>query len=545
MPSLIENLEIKISNNTTTAEKIDAINELSWELKESDKQRSKELFDKAYYLSTNGEYQNSPYQIGIADSYKNQAYFLMKTSAYREALDLGNQTIILYANLDNLFGQGVVLAIMGAINSSLGNYAKALEQLLRGFEIFEETDSVHGKGVILNNLGNLYSGIGDDDKKIETYLQAEKILYQVEDTAGIAIISTNLALAYLEKGDFEKALKYAQQTIDIATEETMYNLIGSGVNILGRIELLKGNYSKAIDYFNHSFKMAEKSSSKSLAAFVNYNLAQTYEKLGDDDKAINLLLKGLSIAEKVEELSALNITYKALSELYKKKKDFETALVYFEKYFLIESQFNESYNRIEFEKLKFQNEFEKINQEKELLQANQEKLNILATIDELTGIYNRRHIFQLAKEELSLSISQKQKISIILIDLDYFKNVNDQYGHLVGDKLLRLIAIFIQEILRDNDIVGRYGGEEFIIVLPKTNLDHVIEIAQRIIKNVNRKTFYIGDHKIKITMSIGISYSTGEPPIELDKLLEQSDIALYEAKNAGRNQYVIYEKKIQ
>lgn len=540
MTVLVDNLEKKIADSKTAVDKIDAINDLSWELKLNDIQRGKDLFEEAYHLATSGEFQETPYKKGVADSYKNQTYFLMRSSEYRQALEVGDQAMEIYANIGDFLGQGIVLAIIGGVNTRLGYYSESLKQLLRGLEIFTQLEEIHGIGVILNNLGNLYEEKGDNDKKIETYLQAEAILHHVEDAGSLAIIIGNLAQAYFEKGETEKALKYVHQTIDLGAEGGEGNTIGFAYRTLGRIYLSQEKFTAAIESFNRSLESAQKSSYKRLAETNQYHLAQCYEQMGDDEKAIAHLQLCLSTSEDLEHYDLLKNCNLFLSKIYRKKKDFEKALYYFEKYHQAETQVNENYSRAEYEKLNFQFEFEKMNKEKELLHASEEKLRFLATIDGLTNIYNRRHTIEVAIETLENSLTKKEPLTIMLIDLDYFKKINDKYGHLVGDELLRLIAKFIQRNLRDSDILGRYGGEEFVVILPKTKLQNGVDIAQRIVKNINQQDFKIAGHNINITISLGVSYSNGKQPIILDKLLEQADLALYQVKETGRNQYIVY-----
>jgi diguanylate cyclase (GGDEF)-like protein len=158
----------------------------------------------------------------------------------------------------------------------------------------------------------------------------------------------------------------------------------------------------------------------------------------------------------------------------------------------------------------------------------------LAITDSLTGAYNRRHFFYAVEKELTRSRRFQHPIAVMMIDLDYFKEINDKYGHDVGDQALLLITQRCQENIREIDILARYGGDEFIILLPETTPEQAIEIAERLRKNLQDNPFQIDAGIIFTSLSIGVSGSDDELP-ELKDLLKCADIALYEAKKAGRN----------
>jgi len=159
----------------------------------------------------------------------------------------------------------------------------------------------------------------------------------------------------------------------------------------------------------------------------------------------------------------------------------------------------------------------------------------LAITDPLTGLYNIRHFFKLAEIEVSKLKRHKKTCSCLMIDIDYFKNINDTYGHIVGDKVLIEVGKRIKQGIRDYDILARYGGEEFIILLPETDLENAIAVAERIRKNIASSEIEINDEvKIPVTVSIGVASANGNDII-LDELIKKADRALYITKNSGRN----------
>lgn len=171
-----------------------------------------------------------------------------------------------------------------------------------------------------------------------------------------------------------------------------------------------------------------------------------------------------------------------------------------------------------------------------------EKVRNLSIIDGLTQIYQKRHLTTLLKEELQRLEKKKKTCSVLMVDIDHFKDFNDTFGHLVGDILLKELSLSIQGNLRPMDLVGRFGGEEFLIALPETTQDEAMQIAQRIRHDVQSQNFMIHDKLFKLTLSIGISNFPDQSK-NLDQLIEMADEGLYEAKRSGRNQVVLYRKQ--
>ena len=167
---------------------------------------------------------------------------------------------------------------------------------------------------------------------------------------------------------------------------------------------------------------------------------------------------------------------------------------------------------------------------RDLLAANQ-RLDELASTDGLTGVYNRRRFLELAKGVREQA--QGRSVCIALFDLDRFKQINDTHGHLAGDAVIRGAIEVIKQHCRQDDLVGRYGGEEFVLCLPDTSLEHAQEITERICAALASTTVAHDGRSILVTVSIGIAAL--HPGESIEQWLSRADKALYEAKHNGRN----------
>jgi len=174
-------------------------------------------------------------------------------------------------------------------------------------------------------------------------------------------------------------------------------------------------------------------------------------------------------------------------------------------------------------------------------QYTHDELKRQAYYDYLTGLANRRYFMEQAQSELSRSSRYQEALSIIMMDIDHFKKVNDTHGHKAGDKVLEVLARISLETLRSIDIIGRIGGEEFAIILPNTDLYQAEEVAERLRTRLAQTPVELTTNSsIHFTASLGVTSYNSNEDISLDSLLNQADQALYQAKNQGRNRVVNY-----
>ena len=159
----------------------------------------------------------------------------------------------------------------------------------------------------------------------------------------------------------------------------------------------------------------------------------------------------------------------------------------------------------------------------------------LAAQDELTGVANRRSIIAALDRDVARSQRTREPLALMMIDVDHFKQVNDRFGHLAGDAVLRNVASVLRQRVRAQDIVGRYGGEEFLVVLPDTTREGAYQLALQLCAAVQNTPCLRGGESIAVTVSIGVFGGRLEPEDHWDLLLHAADSALYRAKQAGRN----------
>lgn len=174
------------------------------------------------------------------------------------------------------------------------------------------------------------------------------------------------------------------------------------------------------------------------------------------------------------------------------------------------------------------------------LQKKHDLLNKLAGTDGLTGLYNRREYFNICESLIFRAKNEFAPYALMMLDLDHFKNVNDTYGHDVGDLVLKSVTKAVSEAKRDDDVFGRIGGEEFAFFMPNTTADEAEKLANSFCQLVSKLIIDTGKESIQVTVSIGL-VSDSNRQFTLSELMKSSDVALYEAKDSGRNRVVAVE----
>jgi len=170
------------------------------------------------------------------------------------------------------------------------------------------------------------------------------------------------------------------------------------------------------------------------------------------------------------------------------------------------------------------------------LQSANEKLRELATKDGLSGLYNHRYFQEALEKEINRSLRNETTLSLVLLDIDNFKKVNDQYGHQVGDTVLKRIAAILQKTVRDSDLLARYGGEEFAVILPETDMKGGALLAERLRRGVEAEEITSDEYTIQVTISLGVTtYAPSAGTTGLADFIKAADKGLYHSKETGRN----------
>jgi len=188
--------------------------------------------------------------------------------------------------------------------------------------------------------------------------------------------------------------------------------------------------------------------------------------------------------------------------------------------------------------LRIQHVRQRLQRQKYALGAALERINHLAAHDDLTGLLNRRRMSEVVQAERERCVRSRRPLVLALLDLDFFKLVNDRYGHAAGDAVLCAFAGRVLDNLRSTDVLARWGGEEFLLLLPETSLDGALVLLERVRREVAELCVETPNGEIRLTVSIGVA--AGRVQETMEQVLEHADEALYQAKAQGRDRVVVY-----
>ncbi len=178
------------------------------------------------------------------------------------------------------------------------------------------------------------------------------------------------------------------------------------------------------------------------------------------------------------------------------------------------------------------------------LKAKNEELYRLSVTDKLTGVYNRLYLMDALSKEFARSHRHHMDLSCIILDIDHFKKFNDTYGHQVGDDVLVQTAQLVKSLLRQEDYFGRYGGEEFLLILPDIDISGALKVAEKVRETIEEARYSIDILRLSVTVSLGISDIRSGDIRSGEALVHNADLALYEAKKTGRNRSIAFNKSL-
>jgi diguanylate cyclase (GGDEF)-like protein len=444
-----------------------------------------------------------------------------------------------HVNDDELSGS--INSELGILYGQLGETEKAIEFYEKSFEHFIKIKSYISAYNNMRNLGVNYANAGNFDKSIESYQQIIDNQDLIKNSEIILSAYSGLAWAY------------ARQEGDEGDEKAYQYLIEAGE----RIDKVEGNYLKLNYLIDRAW---------ALDALKKYDDALDTLKKAEDMLTAGLFARELNHALRIKSLQAL-IHYDL--GLY------ETAYQLLDEYSELEVNFRNNQRRVQVDELRLAYESEQVDIENKILE-NQAKIESLelaeanrasehkdkfiiamslvvlvfawvlyriyraqkvllhvTRTDTLTGIINRRHILELGQELFIQSKELQQSYTVLSVDCDHFKKINDQFGHHVGDVALITLAKSGQNVIESPNIFGRISGEEFMVLMPGSNKQQGITLADKFRKTIENTQFHQGE--MNLTISIGVAEVDFTKHHQFSDLMKVSDTFLYQAKHSGRN----------
>lgn len=457
---------------------------------------------------------------------------------------------------------------VGIIHYTLGNYQEATKYFLRSLALKPEIGDRLTESDTLGNLGLVYLEMGDYPGAVQLYRESLRIKQLLGDHHGEANALSNLGLAFQRLGRTQEALDYYQQALEIANQLGSPQVRASCLENLGLCHATLGNWEKALELF-HSSKTLQRGLGNrlgELSVLLQEGLVLSHQ--GQTEAATQALRQGLKIAEELGPQKPLLGFHQALSRVFEQIKKPALSLYHLKQASEIERKLYKEQQvqktaallaGFQVEKARQGADIERL-RNAELARGNRElaraierlkeadieksrlldklrqqskELERLARQDPLTRLYNRRYLEENLEREFAAARRYKFPLSVAMVDIDHFKQINDSFSHQIGDDVLRLIGQILESSCRGVDFASRYGGEEFALVFPQTDLTGTLIACERIRQRVENHIWNDIHPQLKVTVSIGVS---SDPTLtNHEKLLAAADEQLYAAKRAGRN----------
>ncbi len=557
-------------------ERVDLLNEQAAIQSETDRDMAKKSSSRALELAGKLDYHRgmATALFGLGDAARTGEEYSAALQRYSAALDVFNL-------LDDLYQQGRCLRRLGDVQYYLNNLNLSLKYYLDALTVFEqsaETDDSQDARVNLGHLmatiGNVLTDSGDLDASLDYYRRCHTIYIREGFTAGIPGILYNTGNILNSRGQLDEALTVYTQTLEEAQTNGDSYLTSLALNSLGSIHMARDEHEKAEDHFRRSMSIEVKLGRKRGILSATLKLLELERIRENFDEALTLSEHAEQLAEQLEDRKSSSSILKEKTLVYRGRKEFEKALETslasqdLREDLLSEKRVRElDILRIRYETEAREREIEQLRTEKQIqrrmiagtaaglvfagislvlvyrnarfrskinreLKDAYSRVEKLSKADSLTGLANRRAMMRSLEIEQNRSSRTGRSYGLIMADIDDFKKVNDRYGHSCGDEILIRVSRRLEKLLRKQDIISRWGGEEFLLLLPETSLRHSVEVAGKIRSLIKRTPFRCKNGSIRLTMTFGVSEGGKIPP---DDAIQLADKALYRGKRLGKN----------
>jgi diguanylate cyclase (GGDEF)-like protein len=507
---------------------------------------------------------------------------------HRMALERFQAARGLFAALGNQPELGRSLRRIGDLYYFLGEYELALQRYLEALQHFERLARDDPKGKAPLHLAHLQAAIGNvlrasgDFAGAQQYYEKALAAYErLDSAAGASGATYNLGLIQQDLKKYQDALAYFARTRDTAIANEDEYLLSLAVASAGSVHLELGQLDRADELIRQALDLCEKAQRQRGILANLVNLARVQHRQGQPSEALRTLDRALELATRLGDRRIEADIHEEKAAIQERMGDHRASLASFRRYEALNQELVGAEKASRLNKLRIVHETGKKEQEIALLTAGRElerlvrwtvigallfsfvflglllsryrlrvrtgreidaknvelqaayaRVEELSRTDELTGLLNRRAVLEILTLEQARCERSGESFALVLADVDDFKRCNDQWGHACGDQVLRELARMIRSAVRATDTVGRWGGEEFLLVLPATDEDGASEVAEKIRALVASSPIVWEGQEVSLTLTLGVT-ATGSGDIET--ALRRADEALYAGKRNGKN----------
>lgn|GEM_PF-314576 len=450
-------------------------------------------------------------RLGVAcwhlGDYEKALQNLIDSLSYFERVDDKTRIADLQCNISIVFAE-------------IDDNEKSEEYIRKALETAERSGDEDQQAAFLNNLGILLFRKAMQQEGLECFLRSAEIKERLGQNRKLMTTYINIADAYEDLGERDKIVPYLEKARELAEHHHDTECLIKCLRRVGAYYMNGSEFDKAAEHMNEAVRLLKgttllKEESRTLEA-----LSRLHEKMGDFAEALRYQKEQAAVDKKIfSEETAKRIA--EIHTLYETKKKIAEADLLKEK--------TRELSRLN---SKISEQYESLKAAESALKEVNKELREQMEVDPLTTLLNNQRLYEKLQDKIERCRNMGQPLSVIMLDLDHFKHINDYYGHPVGNKALRAVGATIKESIRRDDIAFRFGGEEFLVVLPDTSRAVAYRVAERVREAVEVMRFH---YELRMTISGGVRelgiHNAHELIVDADKLL-------YEAKNRGRNMII-------
>jgi diguanylate cyclase len=440
---------------------------------------------------------------------------------------------------------------MGWARYSQGNFVEAVEVLLKAQRVAEQLGDRTAVAIALDTMASVHEVTGHFDDALEEHLQSIAIHQEIGDPVSAAFARNNLAYTYLALGDNASALREAQCALDYVSAHGHRHIEVAVLDTMAAVYISMGDLDTALEYSQRGLDLAREHGSLQDVADNLMTVGRIALEQKRYEQALTAIQGALDLMSRGGRAVEAYTCHELLSRIYEQQGDMAAALREYRLYHeLAQSRIDEeaqtrlAHLRVEHQLDGARKDAEihrlrslALEREVEQRRIAQARLEAQASLDPLTGLYNRRHLTVL-DEELCAAVARQESACLVLIDIDRFKEVNDSYGHLAGDRVLVSLADALRANSRTTDVPLRYGGDEFLVLIIGMDGPSGSETAERLRGIVEQSPVDSDGVAIGLTISAGVACVARDGGADLAGLIARADRALYTAKHMGRNRVV-------
>jgi diguanylate cyclase (GGDEF)-like protein len=521
-----------------------------------------DLSKRAYQLATSVEFQQDPYPKGVADALFNMSHFHLEQGDTMLALAQAKEALQIYIELNKSLNQSSTLRLLGMIYLLQNEYNKAMTSLLKALELARHLPDPRLLGEITLTIGQTYLASGEFEPAL-TELKKAIALFQNKDlSVQLSFAYNYLASVYKMLGDYEVFDQYLRRSAELADDLRIIPVRIDNFRQNGQSELRKGNLDAAGEYFEQARQLAEHQGYQTEKISCDIWLSEVDHYRGNLDAAVERLLSANTRAQSIHYEKGCLRADRKLAQVYAELSDYRKAYDHFQSFYQIEQRIKREKNDLKYMTLEtivrtealqkeariIQNKNDQIEKEiserkwvEEALRQSEDKYRRVLNLDATTTVNTLRYFYDLAEQEIQRVNRYPHPLSVLIMDIDQFSAVNKRFGFVIGDQVLQWVARRLKDLLRVVDVIGRYGGDAFIMLLPETDLENALIVANRICRHFADADFEVAGEKLSLAFHGGLAEY--EKDMQVDVFIQRANQAL-EAAQHSDTQYIVQWKDI-